>query len=98
MDSMFWTIFTIQTILSGVFGWFIGDLTDKCVKKKIDFKLWKVIAMELIFLFVLSSSGYLNRKGMRDNVYNTKEYAIETVDTTFDADSTEVTSFKIVKK
>jgi len=95
---MFWAIFIIQTILAGLFGWLLGELTAKCIAKEIDFKFWKALAIEVIFLFVLFSADYLGRKKIEDKVYNTREYAIEAVDTTFDADSTEVTSFKIVKK
>lgn len=95
---MFWIIYIIQTILSGVFGWFLGELAAKSSTKEFDFKFWKTLAIMFIFLFVLFSANYLGRKGMEDKVYNTKEYAIETVDTTFEADSTEVTSFKIIRK
>ena len=95
---MFWTIFVIQAVLCGIFGWLIGELIPKCAMGKIDFKLWKAIAIWFIFLFVIFSAGYLVEKGMENKVYNTKEYAIETVDTTFETDSTEVTSFKIVRK
>ncbi len=95
---MFWTILIIQTILSGIFGLLLGELTAKSATKEIDFKFWKTLVIVFIFLFVIFSANYLGRKEMEDKVYNTKEYAIETVDTTFETDSTEVTSFKIVRK
>ena len=95
---MFWTIFIIQVVLCGIFGWLIGELTSECAMKKINFKLWKALVIMFIFLFVLFSASYISKKGMENKVYNTKEYAIETVDTMFEADSTEVTSFKIVRK
>ena len=96
---MYWTIVIIQAILAGVFGWFIGELTGKCNSGEIkNFKEWKAWVLEIIFIIVLFTSNYISREGERKRTYDTKHYAIETVDTTFDADSTEVTTFKIVRK
>lgn len=96
---LYCTLVIIQTLLAGVFGWFIGELAGKCNSGEIKkFKEWKAWVLELIFIGVIFIAAWMGEYRVNNKIYNTKEYEIETIDTTFDSDSTEVTTYKIVKK
>lgn len=95
----------ISCILSGLFGWWLADIAivanrikDELGHNLRGLEVWKVWALEMIFIAVLFLNTFTVHLDYKERVYNTKDYAIETVDTTIEADSTEVTTFKIVKK
>ena len=98
-------LLVISCILCGLFGWWLADIVivANYAKKELGHDLkglevWKVWTLEIIFVIVILLNSITVSYRDHNRVYNTKEYTIETVDTTFDSDSTEVSTFKIVRK
>lgn len=99
MDATYGIVLIIQAILAGVFGSIIGELASKCKYDKVNFKKWKVYVIGVIFIITIFTNSWLTYTVTSETVYNTKDYTIENLETIFDhSDSTEVTTFKIIKK